>query len=109
MDFRPVTLKKNKVIFQKIHDPGYAKKNQKMRNLYKNFFATEQPKKLQNTSLTQYVEFQMDFRPVTLKEEQSHFFKKSMTPDMRKNSINGKFKKKIFFARNNLKSFKIRP
>ena len=86
MDFRPVTLKEEHSHFYKKSMTPDMQKNSKMKNIYKIFLGTKQPKKLQNTSLTPFVEFRMDFRPVTLKEEHSHFYKKSMTPDMQKNS-----------------------
>ena len=58
---------------------------------------------------TLFVKFLINFRPISLKNEISHFSKKSLTPDIEKNSKNGKVSQKFYFARNNLKSLKICP
>ena len=109
MNFRPLTLKKELTDFSKIPWPPICKKNQKMRNLYKIFFGSKQPKKLWNTSAIPFLKFPMNFKLVTLKKELSDLSKKCMTPGMQKNSKKEKFIQNYFFPRNNLKSFKIRP
>ena len=95
MNFRPVTLKKGLTDFSKI-SWRICKKTLKMRNLYKIFFSSKQPKKLRNTSATPLVKFLMNFRPVTLKKELSDLSKKCMTPGMQKNSKNEKFIQNFF-------------
>ena len=70
-NFRPVTLKKELSDFSKTPWPRICKKTQKMRNLYKIFFGSKQPKKLWNTSAIPFLKFPMNFRPVTLKKELS--------------------------------------
>ena len=75
MNFRPLTLKKELSDFSKIPWPRICKKTQKMRNLYKIFFGSKQPKKLWNTSATPFLKFPMNFKLVTLKKELSDFSK----------------------------------
>ena len=75
MNFRPLTLKKELSDFSKIPWPRICKKTQKMRNLYKIFFGSKQPKKLWNTSATPFLKFPMNFKLVTLKKELSDLSK----------------------------------
>ena len=75
MKFKLVTLKKEFSDFSKIPWPQICKKIQKMRNLYKFFFSSKQPKKLWNTFATPFVKFPMNFRPLTLKKDLSDFSK----------------------------------
>ena len=96
MNFRPVTIKKELGDFSKIPWTRISKKTQKIRNLYKIFFGSKQPKELENTSATPFVKFPMNFRPVTLKRTW-WFFKNSMNPDKQKNSKNQKFIPKFFW------------
>ena len=103
-NFRPLTLKKELSDLSK----ECMKKTQKMRNLYKIFFGSQKPEKLENTSATPFVKFLMNFRPLTLKKELSDLSKNFMTLGMQKNSKKKKFIENFFLARNNLKSFKIR-
>ena len=81
MNFRPLPLKKElSDFFQKIHDPGYAKKLKKWEIYTKFIFGSKQPKKLWNTSATPFVKFPMNFRPVTIKKELGDFFQKIHDP-----------------------------
>ena len=109
MNFKLVTLKKELSDFSKIPWPRICKKTQKMRNLYKIFFGSKQPKKLWNTSAIPFLKFPMNFKLVTLKKELNDLSKKCMTPGMQKNSKNEKLIQNLFLARNNLKSFETRP
>ena len=72
-------------------------------------FSSKQPKivlKYVPATLFVYVSG-LNLKPISLKKEISHFSKKSLTPDMQKNSKNGQVSKKNYFARNNLKNLKI--
>ena len=75
MDFRPMTLKEEHSHFYKKSMTPDMQKNSKMKIYTKFFFGWKQPKKLYNMSATPFVEFPMNFRPVTLKKELNHFSK----------------------------------
>ena len=108
MNFSPVTLKKELNHFSKNPRSWICKKTQKMRNLYKIYFGSKQPKKLQNTSATPFVKFPMNFRPVSFKKKLSHL-SKIHDPGYEKKLKKREIYPNFFLARNNLKSFKIRP
>ena len=84
------------------------KKLKKWEIYTKFIFGSKQPKKLWNTSATPFVKFPMNFRPVTLKKELSDF-SKIPWPRICKKTQKMRNLYKIFLARNNLKSFEIRP
>ena len=75
MNFKLVTLKKELSDLSKECMTSGMQKTQIMRNLYKIFLGSKQPKKLENTSGTPFVKFPMNFRPLTLKKELSDFSK----------------------------------
>ena len=108
MNFRPVTLKKELGDFSKFYDPVYAKKLKKWEIYTKFIFGSKQPKKLEKTSATPFVKFPINFRPLTLKKELSDF-SKIPWPRICKKTQKWKIYRKFFLARNNLKSFEIRP
>ena len=97
MNFRPVTLKKELSDFSKIPWPQICKKTQKMRNLYKIFFGSKQPKKLWNTSPIPFLKFPMNFKLVTLKKELSDF-SKIPWPRICKKTQKMRILYKIFFS-----------
>ena len=109
MNFKLVTLKKElSDLSKKCMTPG-MQKNSKKWEIYTKFnFSSKQPKKLWNTSATPFVKFPMNFRPVTLKKELGDF-SKIPWPRICKKTQKWEIYTKFFLARNNLKSFEIRP
>ena len=67
-----------------------------MKNLYKIFFGSKQPKKLWNTSTIPFLRFPMNFKLVTLKKELSDLSKKCMKPDIQKILKKCQFSEKKF-------------
>ena len=106
-NFRPVSLKKEVGHFSRNLWPRICKKSKKISNFWKNFFSLETTlnalKFVRNTICAVHDKFQAG---ISQKRSWS-FFKKSVTPDMRKKWKNFQFLKKIFFAQNNLKCLKI--
>ena len=72
-----------------------------MAKFRKNLFCSKQPKivlKYVPATLFVYVS-DTSFRPISLKKELGHFSQKSLTPDMQKNSKNGKNRKILFCSK----------
>ena len=69
----PYLSKKKLVIFQEICDPGYAKKVKKFQIFEKFFFPSKRAKTPWNLFTTPFVQPRINFRPVSLKKEGSHF------------------------------------
>ena len=91
--------KKKLVIFQEICDPGYAKKEKKTGDLRKKLFCSKQPKLPLYSFATPFVQPRINFRPVSLKKEGSHF-SRNLCPGYAINCKKLSMFPKIFFPLN---------
>ena len=91
--------KKKLVIFQEICDPGYAKKEKKTGDLWKKLFCSKQPKLPLYSFATPFVQPRINFRPVSLKKEGSHF-SRNLCPGYAINCKKLSMFPKIFFPLN---------